>query len=387
MDDELIGPLKVKFNGKLLELDGFSKGSRVIDLKDGLYQRTNVLPKNQKLLGLVAEKGYILSDELPLKHLVLKPTTKLMLMGCTEEEIKKVIELSNAEPPDVIDDYDFTEEDVEVLRRPENLEKLERRCKTYKFIKIAEFRPGKRLLVLDIDFTIFDHQTPAESARHLMRPYLFEFLTRAYDHYDIAIWSATSMTWILAKISQMNLISQTVVNRVRNRQVEIASSKDDEDNDSVPNLCADLEIPDQPFRLCLLIDSGAIISVNLPDHGVKGVKPLAIIWRKFTQFGPHNTIMFDDVRRNFAMNPDSGLRIHSYRDANVNYATDKELYYLADYLELIAQRETDFQRLNHDKWASYVEKHRRLLSANYQKRPSDEANDAQNDHKRSSPST
>ena len=39
--------------------------------------------------------------------------------------------------------------------RPENLEKLAVRCSTYKFVKIAEFRPGKRLLVLDIDYTIF----------------------------------------------------------------------------------------------------------------------------------------------------------------------------------------------------------------------------------------
>lgn len=68
---------------------------------------------------------------------------------------RKVIEITTVDPPDVIDDYDFTEEDLEVFMRPENLEKLERRCKSYKFVKIAEFRPGKRLLVLDIDYTIF----------------------------------------------------------------------------------------------------------------------------------------------------------------------------------------------------------------------------------------
>ena len=30
--------------------------------------------------------GQFLSDDLPLKHLVLKPTTKLMLIGSTDEE-------------------------------------------------------------------------------------------------------------------------------------------------------------------------------------------------------------------------------------------------------------------------------------------------------------
>lgn len=63
--------------------------------------------------------------------------------------------MSTVEPPDVIDDYDFTEEDLAVFMRPENLEKLAKRCNTYKFVKISEFRPGKRLLVLDIDYTIF----------------------------------------------------------------------------------------------------------------------------------------------------------------------------------------------------------------------------------------
>lgn len=55
----------------------------------------------------------------------------------------------------MVDDFDFKEEDLEVFMRPENLEKLERRCRTYKFTKIGEFRPEMRLLVLDIDYTIF----------------------------------------------------------------------------------------------------------------------------------------------------------------------------------------------------------------------------------------
>ncbi|VDL61148.1 unnamed protein product [Hymenolepis diminuta] len=370
MTDESVGVIKVKFGKTLHELNGFTKSSLVKDVKEKLYELTNVPPKNQKLLGLTVEKGQVLSDELPLRFVILKSNTKWMLMGSTDEERQRVIEITAVDPPDIIDDYDFTEEDLEVFKRPENLDKLEKRCKSYKFVKIAEFRPGKRLLVLDIDYTIFDHLTPAESVQHLMRPYLIQFLTRSYECYDIAIWSATSMTWILAKTSQMNLISQTIVNRVRQRHL---NNIDDENPDDVRNLGADLDDSDRPFKICLLVDSGAMISVNLPDHGVKSVKPLAVIWRKFPQFGPQNTIMFDDVRRNFAMNPGSGLRIHSYRDANVNFAEDRELKHLADYLELIAKREPDFQRLNHDKWSQYLEKHRRHLSANQKRTSSDEA--------------
>ncbi|VDM02633.1 unnamed protein product [Schistocephalus solidus] len=190
-----------------------------------------------------------------------------------------------------------------------------------------------------------------------MRPYLYEMLTRAYVNYDIAIWSATSMTWILAKIGQMNLIPKSTIDTVRQQQVESRSPAQTPDlTTNIPHYETDL-----PFKICLLVDSDAMISIYLEEHGVKEVKPLAVIWNRFPQYGPQNTIMFDDVRRNFAMNPQSGLRIHSYRDAHVNYSTDKELLYLADYLDLIALLESDFTKLNHHKWSSYVQKNRRHL--------------------------
>lgn len=42
-------------------------------------------------------------------------------------------------------------------------------------------RPGKKLLVLDIDYTLFDHRSAAESGLELMRPYLHDFLESAYE--------------------------------------------------------------------------------------------------------------------------------------------------------------------------------------------------------------
>ena len=42
------------------------------------------------------------------------------------------------------------------------------------------------------------------------------------------------------------------------------------------------------------------------------VKPLGVIWGKYSNWSPKNTIMFDDIRRNFIMNPQSGLKVGQY---------------------------------------------------------------------------
>ena len=38
-------------------------------------------------------------------------------------------------------------------------------------------------------------------------------------------------------------------------------------------------------------------------------KPLGVIWGKFEEYNSKNTIMFDDLRRNFLMNPQNGLKV------------------------------------------------------------------------------
>ncbi|THD25440.1 Ubiquitin domain-containing CTD phosphatase 1 [Fasciola hepatica] len=250
--------------------------------------------------------------------------------------------------------------------RPENTEKVLRRSKAYRARKLCEPRPGKHLLVLDVDYTIFDHLTPAESARQLARPYLHEFLSRAYVYYDIAIWSATSMTWILAKLGQLGVIppnAGALLRQNANGSTPLSGSSTNQLEQSDPFVVQSGERPNPPepfFRISLLLDSSDMISVHFPTHGVKEVKPLAVIWENHPQWDSHNTIMFDDIRRNFIMNPKNGLRIRSYRDAHVNYKTDRELRGLARYLELIAQNEPDFTKLNHNHWERYIAKCKRV---------------------------
>lgn len=47
------------------------------------------------------------------------------------------------------------------------------------------------------------------------------------------------------------------------------------------------------------------------------VKPLGVIWGRFPQWNQTNTIMFDDMRRNFIMNPQSGLKVKEFHKHTV----------------------------------------------------------------------
>ncbi len=67
--------------------------------------------------------------------------------------------------------------------------------------------------------------------------------------------------------------------------------------------------------------------------------------------------MFDDIRRNFLMNPSNGLRIRPFRQAHMNRQTDRELLKLSKYLKMIAELE-DFSTLEHRNWERYMSEKR-----------------------------
>ena len=152
----------------------------------------------------------------------LKAGAKIMMMGSVERAIQDVNE-NPTDLPTVINDFDEdTERKISVEHREEYLAKVANRVQKYQVDVINDLREDKKLLVLDIDYTLFDHKTPAETGAELMRPHLHEFLTSAYkvvhpsvfravdvsklsqhfsiQDFDIVIWSATSMKWIEEKM-------------------------------------------------------------------------------------------------------------------------------------------------------------------------------------------
>mmetsp|Transcript_39962 Transcript_39962/g.55552 ORF Transcript_39962/g.55552 Transcript_39962/m.55552 type:complete len:317 (+) Transcript_39962:133-1083(+) len=311
----------VKWSGKEF-VCGLPEEAKVDDLKRSIEKETLVHPKRQKLLNLKLG-GKMASDDVLLTDLKLKPNFRVMMMGTPEAAIEN-LEMEAKFAPEIQDDFDVgVDEPVEIKDRHENLVKLRRRVDKNEVKILNSPRQGKKLLVLDIDYTLFDHRSPAENSLQLMRPFLHEFLAASYAMYDIIIWSATGMKWVELKMEELGVLSNT------------------------------------SYKVVTLLDHSAMITVNNEKYGLFDCKPLAFIWMKFPEFyNENNTIMFDDLRRNFVMNPQNGLQIRPFRQAHLNWSTDKELVHLTQYLMAIGELE-DMSKLNHKHWESYMRERRR----------------------------
>ena len=71
-------------------------------------------------------------------------------------------------------------------------------------------------------------------------------------------------------------------------------------------------------------------------------------------YSSKNTIMFDDLRRNFMMNLQNGLVIKPFRKAHANRDNDQELVKLTHYLLAIADLD-DLSVLDHKMWEFFAD--------------------------------
>ncbi|KAI4318801.1 hypothetical protein MLD38_032468 [Melastoma candidum] len=307
--------LTVKWSGKEYTVRVCGDDS-IGELKRRICQLTNVLPKRQKLLYPKVMGSRLSNDAVLLSELPLKSSLKMTMIGTVEDDII----VDQVEAPEIIDDFELGQEEVVDIKDKEiNKQKLARRISLYKIELKNPCRPGKKLLVLDIDYTLFDHRSTAENPLQLMRPYLHEFLTAAYSEYDIMIWSATSMKWVELKMGQLGVLTN-------------------------PN-----------YKITALLDHMAMITVQSDSHGIFDCKPLGLIWAQFPEFySSKNTIMFDDLKRNFVMNPQNGLTIRPFRKAHQSRESDQELVKLTQYLLAIADLD-DLSGLDHRNWEFFVE--------------------------------
>jgi len=314
----------------------------VADLKAAIESITHVPAARQKILGLKhAGTGRPPADVDALADLAPpKPGTRFLILGAAVDPgvALAAAAADAAAGPPLEDDWASEdsepgrrakEDEVPVPDRPENHEKLARRIAAFNPVIRAPPRPGKRLLVCDIDYCLFD-LGGGPSATAVARPFLAGFFKAVYPHYDIHIWSASSMKYVELKMREMG----------------VADSPD--------------------FTLSAYYDHRAMVTVRTARHGVYDCKPLPLIWAKFPGvYGAHNTIMLDDLKRNYIFNPANGLVIRPYRKSATNHATDRELEKLAVYLLDIATGHPTFDGLRHSRWERTVGEGRlaRLLAA------------------------
>ena len=202
--------VQLKWNKQDLIFD--LQGTQTLsELKSLIFEQTRILPDRQKLMGLKLKGAGPITNTTTIDELNL--ASKIMLMG-TPEELITEFNASKPVQPDLSEGQEEEQQDttwiedpdtVPLEKREEVRTKLERRIQTYQGKILNEPRPGKKLLVLDIDYTLFDHRSSAETGAELMRPYLHEFLSTVYEHYDIGIWSATSMKWIESKMKLLGV--------------------------------------------------------------------------------------------------------------------------------------------------------------------------------------
>lgn len=338
----------VKYQGILLSAR-LAEDETVADLKAILFSMTDVPPESQKLLGMVKGKqptdetqlgsipyapaalkarsastraGSITTDTAVAADQACKITVQFTLLGTPEAgrfKDQAIPSLLAGDQGDAVKDLDYLElptaeePKLKPHEDPKNRAKLEKTISRFSdFPIINPPRPGKRLLVLDLDYCIADTKRlldPNSPASLAARPGLHEMLKAVYPYYDICVWSQTSWRWLEIKLVELNMLGN----------------------------------PD--YNISFVIDRTPMFRIH-SKVGTHEVKALEFIWRRWPDvYGPHNTIHIDDLSRNFAMNPRNGLKIKAYRQAP-NFDTEFEA--LRRYLLQLAHPSvSDFTKYEH----------------------------------------
>ncbi|KAI9467830.1 HAD-like domain-containing protein [Coemansia mojavensis] len=297
-----------------------SKYTTVLSIKLLLEEITLVDKECQKLLGLV--KGRLPDNHETLESLGIISNTRIRLIGTRKADQLRSTK-SKWDEPDchlpAISDTDSTDTGTPVV--VSNYRKrLDKVISRVELQVINPPRPGRKLLVLDLDYTLLDCNPGSGDMVNMARPGLDQFLTAAYRHYDLIVWSQTSWMVLESKMTILGMLTH-------------------------PN-----------YRIVSALNSSMMISVRSQRGGKvvsHHVKALEIIWSWFSQYNYKNTVHVDDLDRNFVLNWQSGLRIRPYKRNSLRAYRDRELEKLAQYLLLIAELDT-FEHLDHSQWKGLV---------------------------------
>jgi len=209
---EIILDLRYRWSGSIYEIS-VAESDTVGDLKALIFSQTTIPVERQKILSLT--KGKLPDDETVLGQLKLheRAGKEFSVLGTP---IGKELQASLYNgPSDALNEQDVEQatslklDDPALKRR--NARKLLEAVNKLNINIMNEPRPGKKLLVLDLDYTILDTHAWKSQSFHAIdyqRPGMHEFLTAVYPHYDIVIWSQTSWMWLESKLIELNMVGE-----------------------------------------------------------------------------------------------------------------------------------------------------------------------------------
>jgi len=74
----------------------------------------------------------------------------------------------------------------------------------------AVLNPKKKLLVLDLDHTLYNTKVEdSQPLEEILRPCLHFFLQKAYEQYNLVLWSASRMSRIRKTMKYLGLAKNT----------------------------------------------------------------------------------------------------------------------------------------------------------------------------------
>jgi ubiquitin-like domain-containing CTD phosphatase 1 len=351
--------LVAKFGKERITLDKLDASTTIGQVKELLQEETFVLPKRQKLVGLIASEGGAkgVHDDLPISELKVKDKAKsddsspneivhqFILMGTPEERI--FVDPSERDDlPDVVDDFelDFNAGSPEWLQHKANGENLKKFTERTPIHIMNPPRDGKPLLVLDLDHTLLDFSSktlqrdsatraPGQGMAAIMkRPFMDDFLAMCYPFYDIVVWSQTSWRWLETKLIELGMVSHP------------------------------------GYKFCFVLDKTSmftVVSTKRDGTSVQHhVKPLQLIWTKYSnRWGSHNTVHIDDLERNFALNIGSGLKCTAFYRKKQSGKRDTELVGIGNYLVQLASAGVNFDTVDFSQWADVVSGKKKLTDS------------------------
>lgn len=348
--------LIAKWGKERLTMEHLRSDTSIGEVKAMIYDRTGVLPKRQKLIGLsiLGRKASGLMDNDMLSELKTKTSKKpvdsatgcilhqFMLMGTPEENIF-VDPSDRGDLPDVIDDFelDFNAGSDQWVQHVANGQNLKKFTESTLIHVMNPPRENKLLLVLDLDHTLLDfssktlardtstNQVGDGVAATMKRPYMDAFLASAYKHYDMVVWSQTSWYWLETKLTELGMLTHP------------------------------------QYKFCFVLDKTSMFAITSARRGggetyKHSVKPMQIIWTKFPRWGSHNSVHLDDLSRNFALNLGSGLKVDAYYRKKKAAKRDTVLLGMTHYLKELSDSEANFDDVDFAAWQDVVARRRPL---------------------------